>query len=67
MFESVNDILKEIKENKSKKREYIYGDEENSNSIKLIIPISLVTVKNISFELNKYIKSEKEKIKEKVM
>ena len=65
MFESVNDILKEIKENKSKKREYIYGDEENSNSIKLIIPISLVTVKNISFELNKYIKSEKEKMKEK--
>ena len=48
MFESVNDILKEIKENKSKKREYIYGDEENSNSIKLIIPISLVTVLKIS-------------------
>ena len=42
MFESVNDILKEIKENKSKKREYIYGDEENSNSIKLIIPIWLL-------------------------
>ena len=52
MFSSLEQVLEEIKTNKCKGKEIIKGDEENSKSIEVIIPVPLTTLKNIRFSLD---------------
>ena len=66
IFDNVDDILKEIIDNKSKKSEYIQGDEDNDNSIKVVIPVPLSIIKEISFELKRVEKSLKETLAEQL-
>ena len=61
---SVEEVFNEIKGNKSKRKIYIRGNENNSDKIILVIPIPSAKIKEIRIELKKKIKNEKEILKE---
>ena len=67
IFDNVEDILNEIIHNKSQKEIYIEGNEENSDQIKLVIPITIEKYPNISFELEQKEKSLEEDLLEKTL
>ena len=61
---SVEEVFNEIKGNKTKRKIYIRGNENNSDKIILVIPLPSPKIKEIRIELKKEIKDEKEKLKE---
>jgi hypothetical protein len=67
IFDNVEEILNEIIHNKSQKEVYIEGNEENSDQIKLVIPITIEKYPNISFELEQKEKSLEEDLLEKTL
>ena len=64
-FETTEVVLKEIIGYDKKGEEFILGNEEYSNDIKLIIPTTSTNNSRIIFSLNKKIKTPKFKEKEK--
>ena len=65
IFDSELEILNEIIHNQSKEEVFIEVNEEISNRIKLIIPITIKKYPNISFELEEKEKSLEEDLIEK--
>ena len=65
MFESIDEVLKEILGNKYKGKESIEGNEEKSKIIKLIIPLPSTNYQSVTFPLDEEIKSPFDINKEK--
>ena len=63
-FNSENEILNEIMNNKYKGKENIKGNEETSNSIILVIPLPGAQFSSMNFELKEMIKTPEEIVKE---
>lgn len=63
-FKNIEIVINEIAHNIFKGKEYIKGDEESSQEIELIIPLSGQEHNNISFKLKLEEKSEKEEYQE---
>ena len=64
VFTSVEQILHEIINKKTNEKDYIIGNEENSNIIELIIPIPLNVNNKMSFILNEEVKTTDQSLNE---
>ena len=65
-FSSVEQILNEIINKKTKEKDKISGNEETSNSIELIIPIPLNVHDGMHFILNEEVKTTDQRLNEHI-
>ena len=63
-FTTVEQILNEIINKKTKEKDYIAGNEETSNSIELIIPLPLNVYNGMHFILNEEAKTTDQRLNE---